>query len=189
MNPLCTPKFWEFLKRALQATKNPKHVIVITNGLIERTAISLAKMARKGMLYAGLSYDEFHIPKASNKVLRAFTAFGTVLEKAGTQFIYHDTDYIDQRFVNIATPDNITKTGRALENGLGKMHLCCCPYITISKTGRIYECGCNLTTFGTLSKYKIPDDYKTGVCSKVLRREKKAVVSAEEVLRRIEKEV
>jgi sulfatase maturation enzyme AslB (radical SAM superfamily) len=161
--PTIHPKFWDFVKIALDTIGMPVDVGVSTNGKRTEDALRLAKMAEEKQIAAGLSLDSFH-EKISPKVVDAFRR-----RPKGYKIVH--------------TKDNIAPVGRALKNGLGKenKHVpCACAGLVIDTQGLIYACDCRDLCFGNVYQWKIPRAYlwaldKYGIyCGKLFLNESKA---------------
>jgi len=137
--PTLHPKLWEFLCIAMASGAD---VRVGTNGLLEKEAITLASMARHGLIRCQLSIDKYH-RVISPKVVRAF--------KEG---LHHQIQG-DKR--TIMTNYTMAASGRATKFGLP---VCCCDDIFVLPDGDVYGCGCFKHRFGNvLTGYEIPDWY------------------------------
>jgi MoaA/NifB/PqqE/SkfB family radical SAM enzyme len=139
--PTLHPHLWEYIEYALKITGEQGIVGIATNGLREKDAIKLANMAKEGILSAGVSYDRFHNPVASNRVLKAFKN--------------NADDEHDLRTIITIDDEDISSNGRALKNKLGTVG-CCCTTITVDVKGNIFQCGCMLNKLGTVSSSDIP---------------------------------
>jgi sulfatase maturation enzyme AslB (radical SAM superfamily) len=152
--PTIHPKFAEILGLALMHDSCECGVGLITNGKRTDVALKLARMAKAGIIYCGLSLDEYHDP-IDHKVVEAFT------KKSSAYSTISDRDQRDIR----RTRQNIN-VGFAKSNGIGEREDCCCPELFVDPDGTIWQCGCKEVKFGTLDEWKIPDWFSSGLCSK-----------------------
>jgi hypothetical protein len=110
---------------------------VVTNGSVEKKAITLAKMARVGLISARLSYDKFHnTALVTDRVRMAFD------RKMGDYGPQKENEQ-DFREVNQWTY-SVTPHGRALKNGLGNHPFvkdgdCVCDGLFITPDGVIWR--------------------------------------------------
>ena len=108
-------------------------VYVVTNGSNTEISLNLAKMAKTGIIGAGVSVDDYHNP-IDPEVIKAFK----VDRKAPDKIDYHDKRNIHK----VGLP---MKIGRAAETGVGNNPLedmCICDTWTIDPAGLIHPCGC-----------------------------------------------
>lgn len=149
--PTIHPKFWEFIGLALG---NFEFVWLATNGKETETALSLAKMARRGVIGCALSQDEYH-EGIDPRVVEAFTTGKKPPVWGETQH-----DYREIRTVS----EHIVKAGRAAVNGLWTCNdRCPCPDPLIDPAGKIHACGCkDAPVFGSVfepEKVQVPEGW------------------------------
>lgn len=149
--PTLHPRFWEFLGIALSCAED---IFIVTNGSQTRTAIRLARLAKKGVIGTALSRDEYH-SAIDKKVVEAFT----IPPKKPYSF----EPYNDRR--EIRPVNTIIDVGRA--EGWGDNNDCACNDLFITPEGKIYGCGCKTECFGTVFDFEIPEDYQIGDCSRM----------------------
>lgn len=149
--PTLHPRFWEFLGMALSCMED---IYIVTNGSQTNTAMQLARLAKKGVIGAALSQDEYH-SAIDKKVVEAFTK-----PPKKPYSLEPDGDRREIRTVN-----TILDTGRA--EGWGDNGDCACNDLFITPEGKIYGCGCKKECFGTVFDFEIPEDYQTGDCSRL----------------------
>jgi MoaA/NifB/PqqE/SkfB family radical SAM enzyme len=152
--PTIHPHFWEFLGLALGAEVDEGLLWMATNGSQTQTALSLARMARRGVLGVALSLDAYHDP-IDPQVIKAF-------KRDAPQYGGFDSRTSDAREIRDVTGKEI-RQGRCKK---GKVE-CCCSDIHIKPDGTIRGCGCpDAPTFGTVDAPEIPDNWTYGECSK-----------------------
>lgn len=148
--PTVHPKFWEFLGLALstEGGMGEGQLGLITNGKRTKDALTLASLAKRGVLSVELSRDSFH-EEIDEKVVEAFKrtfssiSYGKDADMRGTRDGADRTVYPSGRGVDYATE----------EKG------CVCPDMVIDPEGRIWACGCKSKQFGTVDKPEIPEIY------------------------------
>ena len=143
--PLLHPDFWELLIIAIASGSNAR---VVTNGLLDHGAITLAELARRGIIRAQLTLDKWHTPIKSS-VVAAF--------KEGLTHFKSPLDGRRVKEYNFAV-----KAGRA-DFGIPG---CCCDELTVLPDGEIYGCGCFKQHFGNVDNYSIPNWYQWGCTEK-----------------------
>lgn len=137
---------------ALQEDMGPH---VITNGTNKNISLLLAKLAKKEVIGAELSWDDWHDSSmVDNKVFEAFEKMKALRD--------------------IKRPIPI---GRAAKTGVGeeyRKYECVCDDILIDIKGRIWACGCKKEQFGTVKNPKIPNEYyeRDNKCSNYEKRKK-----------------
>lgn len=121
--PTIHPHFWEILGLCLREADS---VWLATNGKKTKTAISLAKLAKRGEIGCRLSITQFHNP-IDHRVVNAFHS---------GQELYGDKD---GRAIAgyLANP---MMRGR-FKDQLG-LDSCGCPEAFVRPSGRVYQCGC-----------------------------------------------
>lgn len=153
--PTIHPQFWEFLGLALGADVEEGFVWLATNGSITQTALSLARMAKRGLLGVALSLDAYHDP-IDPKVIAAF-------KKDKREYSGFDNRTPDSREIRDVTGKEI-KSGRCKTGEEG----CCCEDIAIEPDGTIRGCGCKTApVWGTVDNPQIPDERESGECQRL----------------------
>lgn len=143
--PTIHPKFWQFVCEALAVKE---YVWLATNGKKTNAAITLAKMAKKGIIQCALSLDKYHEP-IDQSVIHAFSE----KENLGDD---------DHREIRESGNDPI-QSGRC-DNGKND---CICSSIFVTPDGKIYGCGCSdAPQLGTVFKPAIPEEYEIENCWK-----------------------
>lgn len=148
--PTLHPKIMDWIvQAAIETVETSKDldgpaVLVITNGKRTDTAIKIAKLAHLGMIQAQVSQDEYHDP-ISDKVFTEFRRYAI-------------SDGISTRgYAGVRnTSSNLTKRGRADENGIWSYDGCCCDALFIKPNGDFYQCGCQITKLGNILRDEIP---------------------------------
>ena len=142
--PTIHPKFWEFMGLAIGKCE---YVWLATNGKKTQIALTLAKMAKRGIIGCALSQDNYHDP-IDPVVVRAFE------NKARMG----DTDQREIRNMN----------GKELNAGrcdFGKDG-CVCSDLICKPNGDVFACGCEgAPKFGNVNTgFEIPDNWEHGEC-------------------------
>lgn len=146
------PRFWQILGESIAASE---YVWLATNGSITRTALALAKLAKRGITGVALSMDSYHDP-IDPEVVDAFT------RDKPSRYSGFDNRTSDCRELRNVDGSEIN-VGRC---DFGKEG-CVCPGLIITPTGVIKACGCDdAPAFGTVFKPDIPGDWNTGDCYK-----------------------
>lgn len=146
--PTIHPKFWRFLRRAIDyAQAVGDRLLIITNGKETKTALRLARLCEEGVIWAELSQDPWHEP-ISPRVVHAFQQLRPNGHGSG-----------------IRSNTRITPHGSALVNGLAaESDRCCCENLLVHPNGTIFGCGCRKVRFGTVFNPRIPEDF-AGDCA------------------------
>lgn len=158
--PTIHPQFWEFIGIALG---HFDHVWLATNGKKTDIALTLANLARKGVLGVALSQDEFH-DRINPKVVDAFTKEH---RSSHNDFIYGRSDN-DQREIRNTTAENDPyKTGRCDWGRDG----CVCEDLVVLPSGDIQPCGCYEAKdyiIGNVNdpNWSLPENWEYGLCYK-----------------------
>jgi len=140
--PTLHPLFWQILMESLAISES---VWMATNGSITPIALSLAKLAKKGIISVALSQDEFHDP-IDSVVVQAF------------QKNKGENDYREIRNVS----GHLIKTGRCKNGKKG----CICEDLFVRPNGDVFGCGCkDAKYFGNVNKEVNLDDYEYGECT------------------------
>lgn len=113
---------------------------IVTNGKITETAITLAKLAKKEVIYAELSQDRFH-ESIDAEVINEFMRINCY-----------------DGFQNIRENNIVYSTGRG-RYVAGAVKGCCCNDMLINPKGEIWSCGCKTISFGTVFEPNIPEDF------------------------------
>lgn len=150
--PTLHPKFWDII--ALSLSKFD--LWLATNGSITETALTLAGMAKKGILGCDLSQDEYHDP-IDYVVVEAFRTTPYHL------LPLHERERSkDRRGVRDVSGDE-TKAGRC---SWGEEDRCVCDDFIITPNGDVMACGCDdAPCLGNINgHFEIPEVWEWGVC-------------------------
>ena len=128
--PTLHPHFWEIVGIALGQAED---VWLATNGSMTETALSLARLARKGVLGVDLSRDAWH-DEIDLSVVNAFNDFPRPSYGREAQH--------DHRNIRTVSAERVIKMGRA---DWGKEGCVCKDYFVVP-SGRIHQCGCRGST-------------------------------------------
>ena len=145
--PTLHPLFKEFILHAtwelasVSESAGSPYVGVVTNGSNTDIAITLAKLAKTGVISATVSHDEYHDP-VDPRVYRAF-------ERPKKDFYDHSRDN-DNRSVN-GGDHLIIPVGRAKSWGNNPYIKCVCDSLFITPKGNVFPCGCKKTKIGHVS--------------------------------------
>ncbi len=147
--PTLHPKFWEIIAKSIAHYD----VWLATNGSITDSALTLAKMAAKGVLACDLSLDDYHDP-IDPKVIQAFQ------NNKKNYLTQNDNDSRGVRNVN----GSEVNAGRC-DFGIDD---CICEDIIIKPNGDVKACGCvDAPTFGNVNTaVNIPDEWDRNECYK-----------------------
>jgi organic radical activating enzyme len=139
--PTLHPLFWQMLMESVAKSEN---VWMATNGSQTEIAITLASLAKKGVLGVALSLDEFHDP-IDPKVVEAFQNIKR--DYSGSE------DCREIRNVS----DNLIKSGRCKDGKKG----CICEDVFFKPNGEVRMCGCrNSPVIGNINNsFEYPDNY------------------------------
>jgi hypothetical protein len=149
--PTVHPKFLDFLGLAIVHNTSEIPPLVVTNGKRKKISLKLAELAKRGVVQADLSQDEYHDP-ISEEVVLAFTP------KDRSRFGYDDRD--NGSSAGIRTVNHIMPVGRAVDNWLHSSDTgCCCEDLLVAPDGTLYACGCKTIKLGTITDPQIPADY------------------------------
>jgi MoaA/NifB/PqqE/SkfB family radical SAM enzyme len=128
--PTIHPEFWHFIGLAIA---NVEYVWMATNGKETKTALALARLAKRGVLAVELSLDKWH-EKIDPKVVKAFMK-EYVHRPFGSEG--------DQDLRGFRTVTSISNSGRAKKNHLGSdPYSCPCEELVVKPDGSIHQCGC-----------------------------------------------
>lgn len=150
--PTLHPLFWQILGESIAHCD--EWVWLATNGSQTRTAIALAKLARKGVLGVALSQDDYHDP-IDPEVVEAFTRDKQVSRP-------YDNRTPDAREIRDVTGNEVN-AGRC---DFGAEDSCCCPGFMVMPDGAVRACGCaDAPTLGNINEeFQPPDDWEWGEC-------------------------
>jgi MoaA/NifB/PqqE/SkfB family radical SAM enzyme len=147
--PTIHPKFWELI--GLTLGSSIEDCFIITNGKKTKTALSLARMAERGVLGCELSQDDFH-EEINSRVVRAF-------EKNEKR------DYTDRRGIR-----NTTQYREPINSGRCDWGIdaCICDDLFVMPNGDVRACGCiDAPILGNVNtKIHIPEDWEYNTCYK-----------------------
>lgn len=153
--PTLHPLFWQFIGEALAVSD---YVWLATNGKETKTALVLAKLAKRGVLACELSRDDYH-EDIDPEVVEAFTR-----ERKLTNGLngYHQDRLNDQRGIRNVSGHEIN-AGRCDFGVEG----CLCEDILCTPGGDIFACGCeDSPQFGTIDNYNLPEEWGFEECYK-----------------------
>ena len=150
--PTLHPDFWRFIGESLGAVE---FLWLATNGSMTDISLSLANLAKRGIIGCELSIDEYHDP-IDESVIKAFTKKKT---------------NIPDRWKNDEDMRNIrTVTGSEILSGRCDWGTdgCICPDLIIKPNGDIMACGCDdAPKLGSVfSDFEVPEDWENGECYK-----------------------
>lgn len=132
--PTLHPDFVNMLFYAISKCGGNGEVWLATNGSQKDTSITLANLARKGVIGCALSLDDYHDP-ISEEVIWAFK---DGLAPKGSHIRHED-------YRSIRTVNRISPVGRALVNGLesyAEEEFNCCGGNFVTPDGKIFYCDC-----------------------------------------------
>jgi len=152
--PTIHPLFWQILGESLSVSD---YVWLATNGKKTEIALTLAKLAKRGVLACALSLDSYHDP-IEPTVIQAFTK---EKKRDGVGGYYNqDKDFREIR--------NVT----GLEKNAGRCDFgedaCICADVFCKPNGDVFACGCeNAPLFGNVhTDIVYPDNWEIGECWK-----------------------
>lgn len=150
--PTIHPNFWEILGLSLG---HYEYVWMTTNGKNTEVALTLAGMAKKGVLGVALSQDAWH-SKIDQRVIDAFTS-----DKNNRPFGQSGDDQREIRNVGRHGCEP-TLAGRCDWGEVG----CVCSDLIVHPSGLVKACGCeDAPAFGKIQDgIKMPDEWMTGEC-------------------------
>lgn len=163
--PTLHPLFKDFLFHAvwelaaMSESNGGPSVHLVTNGSITETALTIAHLAKQGMITAAVSHDEYHDP-IDPRVYKAF-------EKP--KYDYYDHSHNDDRDGRSVNGQHlyIIPAGRAKRWGNHPSMKCVCDALFIDPKGNVYPCGCKKTILGHVSHdIQIKYEYFEGYCEK-----------------------
>lgn len=169
--PTTHPRFWEIFGIALgsYAYDDDDDLFIATNGSVSHIAMRLARMAKRGVIYAALSVDPFHEP-IDDEVLTAFGYYDkketyyysrSPADKREMAYYYSRPSY-DKREIRDVSKGGVSGKGkynRAFENGLGTTDHCVCDDLFVDIKGNLFACGCCEFSMGTIWNPQIPEFY------------------------------
>lgn len=149
--PTLHPLFWEMLGLTL-GTFDSEMILVVTNGSNEDIAVALANMAKKGVLSAELSQDQYHDPKlVTGRTIQAFQK--------------HRSDHgggNDMRNIrNVEAYGNpVIALGRGAKIEGADKQGCACDTLDVDVDGRIWLCGHRKYQVGSVDLgIELPDNH------------------------------
>lgn len=150
--PTLHPLFWQFLCEALGESEG---VWLATNGSQTKIALTLAKLAKSGVVGVALSQDSYHDP-IDDCVIEAFQR-----EKRKDYAGYGDSPSDLREIRNV--DGNEVNAGRC---DFGRDD-CPCSDPIVEPDGTVRGCGCaNAPVFGNVnSEVHFPDYWEQGECS------------------------
>ena len=134
--PTLHPDFWTIMGLTLAYNESDVPGI-ITNGSMTETAILLANMARRGVIFAGLSQDIYH-DRINPEVIQAFTPPRTRRDGSNDNRKIRDVSH------------SLVAAGRAAGDENADKFSCICSDIIVDPLGNIYSCGCKTKHLGTV---------------------------------------
>ena len=153
--PTIHPKFWEMLGLSIG---HCDYVWLATNGKKTKMALSLAKLARRGVIGVALSLDDWH-GIIDREVIHAFTS------KVQHAEYMHGRRSEDLREIrNVGKHNDPINAGRCDWGRDG----CTCSELVITPLGDVHGCGCDgAPYFGNVcNDVNIPDEWNVGECYK-----------------------
>ncbi len=153
--PTLHKNFWQMLTSAIA---NCEYVWLATNGSKTETALTLAKMAEKGVIGCALSVDPWHDPIHEN-VYKAFS-----YDKKYHPYVKND----DQREIrNVQMRYDDMAPWRNPEDG-GDESNCVCEDLFVKPNGDVHVCGCfdSPKLGNVLTGFETPEDYEFCTCWK-----------------------
>jgi MoaA/NifB/PqqE/SkfB family radical SAM enzyme len=131
---------WEMA--GLTAESGIPAVHMVTNGSNTEMALTIASLAKSGVITAAVSRDQYHDP-IDDRVYRAF-------EKApSTPYSQRKENDHDHRSVNKGN-GIIIPVGRAKSWGNHAFVKCACDALFVNPKGNIYSCGCRTKLIGNI---------------------------------------
>jgi MoaA/NifB/PqqE/SkfB family radical SAM enzyme len=154
--PTLHPDFKEFLMHAVYEMVDSESVVdLTTNGSNTEIALTLASLAKKGIISCALSQDQYHDP-IEKSVIEAFT---------DKRRINYGDDPRDSRG-NKSNDLSYIATGRGARLSGGSRG-CACESLFVAPSGMVYPCGCRQTKLGNIGKLKsLPSYYFQSYCER-----------------------
>jgi len=148
--PTLHPFFWRIICDSIGTFEHPW---LATNGSVTKTSITLANMAKKGVIGCALSQDDYH-DTIDEKVIHAFTH-----EKPK----YQSPSSKDSREIRNVTGEE-SNAGRW--QGQGE-RVCPCDCILVKPNGDVLSCACeDAICFGNvLTNVTIPENWDQEACT------------------------
>lgn len=150
--PTLHPEFKAFLMNAIYEMVNTDGLVdLTTNGSNTEIALTLASLAKKGIISCALSQDQYHDP-IDAQVVQAFT-------KAKHSYYASDTriDPHDARSIKNSDREHIAVgRGALLRRGYKS---CACDSLFVAPSGMVYPCACRQTKLGRIGELKNLPDY------------------------------
>ena len=144
-----------FISMLFEAIGTADGVWVATNGSQTQIALTLAKLAKKGVISTALSIDKWH-DEIDPRVIKAF-------ERKEKIRGYDSEADVDMREIRNVS-DRVIRSGRA---DWGR-ETCFCPDLTVCPDGTVTVCGCKeAPILGNVNtKVEYPDGFLYGECYK-----------------------
>ena len=154
--PTLHPKFWEILGVALGHAES---VYLVTNGSVTETALTLASLAKRGVIGCALSQDDFHDP-IDGRVIQAFTK-----DKTPRDSFLAVPGSMDQREIRNTTYDQEPHMAGRCDWGTLS---CACSDLIVKPSGIVHACACDdAPTFGNINdEWSVPEGWMVGECWK-----------------------
>jgi MoaA/NifB/PqqE/SkfB family radical SAM enzyme len=154
--PTLHPQFWDIIAESLAFGD----VWLATNGSMTQTALTLAGMAKKGILGCDLSLDDYHDP-IEQEVIEAFMVSK---KQYRNQISYYDRENKDYRNIRNVSGDEV-KSGRC---DFGVEDKCVCDDFIITPNGDVMACGCDdAPCLGNVNEhFETPNGWDWGTCYK-----------------------
>lgn len=157
--PTVHPLFWDFIGIALRYSPGQSKSLYIpmlaTNGKIEKDAMALARLAKRGVLRVDLSLDRFHEP-ISYQVIEAF--------EDSSGLVRTRTDHRLIRDITFGGKIDPAPFGRAKDWANPKDIRCPGNDLSVVPDGTIYACGCRTKTYGTIYQPELPEEIPAEWC-------------------------
>lgn len=153
--PTIHPLFWQFIGESLAATD---YLWLATNGKETKTALALAKIAKRGVLRCDLSRDDYH-EDIDPDVVEAFTKD----KKPDLGFYANRENTPDMRGIRDVSGNEVN-SGRC---DFGKDG-CVCADLLVIPGGNVLACGCDGSPLlgNVNSGFTYPEEWEWGECYK-----------------------
>ena len=127
--PTLHPYFEKMLLLAIAAPKKDK-AFIVTNGSIKERAMMLYQLASQNVIYAKLSYDQFHnLEMVDDEVIEAYKA---------ASWLWGPPLGQDEPFM---ATRKLSNRGRARQFKEA-VDYCACEDWIVKPDGKVYQCGC-----------------------------------------------
>ncbi len=142
--PTLHPLFKDMLMHAvgeldeMSKERGIPYVSLVTNGSITPIALTLAQMAKEGVIRCNLSQDGYH------------DDIDAAVVKAFERPVCDTYDKRDYRQYNTTAPDRIQRMGRAKTWGSISQTEGCCGGVMTTPGGVLYPCMCRRKSIGTV---------------------------------------